>query len=102
MDEITMDDRQNDLWFKEDDDTQYALIVMFSVNQTSEPRFVTAGPMKAPTVVARAEAMLNAVEQGRYVCISSHFINPKNVICIKVDKWKSKSDRFCQDGEFYD
>ena len=102
MEEITMAERQNDLWKRDNKDEKYAIILMYSVNDTSEPRFITAGPYKFDTANEKLEKLLNGVEQGRFVCISSHFVNPKNVICIKKDIWKGKNSRIMYDGEFYD
>lgn len=98
--ELKLNERQNDLWFKGED--MYAIVLMYSVNEQSEPRFVTGGPYRADQCQERLEAMLNAVEQERFVCVSSHFVHPKNVICIRVAKWKDKKDRILYDGEFYE
>lgn len=97
---ITMDERNHDLWMKEDQ--QYAIILMYSVNESSEPRFISGGPFKPSTVLKRLEDMLNDAEQERFVCINSHFINSKNIICVKVDRWKDKNARVNFDGEFYE
>lgn len=100
MNELPIDDRANDLWMKEGD--KYAIILMYSVNQTSEPRFIRGGPYKSDVVEEKLENMLNDVEQGRFVCLNSQFVNPKNVVIIKKDKWKAKADRNTSDGGFYD
>lgn len=99
--ETTLNDRYNDLWL-DDEGQKYAIILMYSVNQTSEPRFVRGGPYKSSVCEKKIEAMLNEWENGRAVCLNSHFINPKNIICIKADVWKSKNDRNTSDGGFYD
>lgn len=100
MNELTMEERNSKIWFKED--TKYAIVLMYSVGR-SEPRFVRAGPMYPDTVLEKLEKMLNDVEQGRFVCINSQFVNPRNVIGIKVDAWKDMGDRRdAKDGEFYD
>lgn len=100
MKELTIDDRPNDLWMQEGD--KYAIIMMYSVNETSEPRFIRGGPYKPETANEKLDGMLNDAEQGRYVCLNSQFVNPNNIISIKVDRWKGKTDRNNSDGNFYD
>lgn len=100
--ELDLIDRPNDLWLK--DDMQYAITMMFTTNSPSEtkPRFITGGPYKMDTVVKRLKELLNSAEQERFVCLNSQFINPKNVISIKVQKWKDKEERDCTEGNFYE
>ena len=98
--ELKLNERAHDLWMNEDD--SYAIIVMHTVNQSSEPRFITGGPYKMHTVESKLEDILNSVEQERFVCINSHFINPHNIVCVKVDRWKGKNQRVKFDGEFYE
>lgn len=99
--ELTLDERNHDIW-KPIEGQYYAIILMYSVNNTSEPRFIASNQLKYDTAMKRLETMLNDWEQERVVCLNSHFINPKNIICIKLDKWKDKSNRVNFDGEFYE
>ena len=102
--ELTMEERQNDLWKRNDDEQLYVVIMMYSVNDTSEPRFIASQSMKWETAVKKLEAMLNAWEQERAVCLNSHFVNPKNIIMIRLDLWKerTKGRQTVFDGEFYE
>lgn len=99
--ELMIKDRKHDLWLK--DDIQYAIILMYSVNDSeTKPRFITGGPYKPETVEKKLNDMLNSAEQGRYVCHNSQFINPDKIINIKVCKWKDRDNRLNFDGEFYE
>ena len=99
--ELTLDERNHDIW-KPIDGQYYAIILMYSVNNTSEPRFVASDKLRYNTAMDKLEGLLNDWEQERAVCLNSHFINPKNIICIKLDKWKDKNGRINYDGEFYE
>lgn len=98
--ELTLDERNNDLWDK-GEGSKYAIIIMYSVSTSSEARFITSMPLNYDKALVRMEAMLNDWEQGRAVCLNSHFVNPNNIVLIKMDVWKDKTkSRF--DGEFYE
>lgn len=103
METLRIDDRNNDLWVSEDDDNRlYALQIMYSTGGYDKPRIITAGPYKSETVRGKLEYLLNDFEQGRYACLNSHFVNPKYVILVRVNRWKDKTEREYQNGEFYD
>ena len=102
MNELTMEERQNDLWDDNRTDTMYVVIMMYSISDSAQPRFITSQKMKYETAVKKMEDMLNAQEQGRMVCLKSHFVNPNNIICIKLDVWKEKSTSKFNSGYFYE
>ena len=83
--------RDTEIWLK--DNERYAIIMMYSVNDGSEPRFVRAGPMYADTVKSKINKMIDDAENGKFVSLNSQFIRAENVISIKVDKWKDNNDR---------
>ena len=99
--ELKLEERNHDLW-RPISGQYYAIIMMYSVNDTSEPRFITSNQLKYDTALDKLEKMLNDWEQERVVCLNSHFVNPDRIICIKVDKWKDKGSRVNFDGEFYE
>ena len=102
MNELTMDERQNDIWADADDGKMYVIVMMYSAKDNAPPRFITSQKMKYETTVKKLEDMLNAQEQGRMVCLNSHFVNPENIICIKMDTWKDKNVNRFVSGEFYE
>lgn len=102
-DELTIDERNHDLCFRHDNDEQrYAIVIMYSIG-TGNSKYVTSQPLKEDSVYPKLENILNDIEQERMVCLNSHFINPKNVISVKValyrDYKKKDDDNF--DGEYY-
>lgn len=99
--ELTLDERHHDIW-KGEEGQYYALIVMYSPYGSSEVRFITSQQLKYNTALKKLEDMLNDWEQERVVCLNSHFVNPKNIVCIKMDRWKDKGSRINYDGEFYE
>ncbi len=100
--EITMEERNSDVWFDKNKDGNFAITIMYSVSENSSPRFLSGGPFKPDTLWRRLEVILNSIEQERMVCLSAHFINPKNVICVKVSPYKPSNERArTEDGEFY-
>ena len=88
MREIQIEDRNNDLWCR-DEDLKFAVILMYA--STNETKFITAGPFTDEKSKDILEDLLNDVEQGRFVCLNSQFINPKYVLGIKRDVWKDKN-----------
>lgn len=99
MNEFVLD-IPNDLWFKDDENQKYAIIIMYSVGNGT-PRFVSSSAMYRETVERRIAEMHTAFRNGDLVCLNSHFINPRYIISIKVDLWKERSgNRF--DGEYYE
>ena len=100
MNELTMEERQNDVW-ADKDNQMFVVILMYSVG-SSQPRFITSSKMKYETAIKKMEDMLNAKEQGRMVCLNSHFVNPDYVICIKLDVWKEKNANRFSTGYFYE
>ena len=99
MNELTMDERQNDVWLRKDKSVKYAVILMYRV--VGDVKFITKGPMDGETAVSMVEAMLNACENNRYVCLNSHFVNPEDVVVIKIDLWKDKMAGVERGREFY-
>ena len=101
--ELTMDERNHDVCFRKNEDQRYAIVIMYSVGAGLQPRYVTSQPLKSDTVYPKLQKILNDVEQERMVCLNSHFLNPKNIISVKVDLFKdkfgNKNNEF--DGEYY-
>lgn len=100
MNELKMDERQNDVWLRKDKDTKYAVIMMYRA--VDDVKFITKGPMDGETAVDMVEEMLNTLESGRYVCLNSQFVNPNDVIVVKVDLFKEKYDRRDYGKSFYE
>ncbi len=92
MNELTMDERQNDIWLRKDKNVKYAVILMYR-STDSEVKWITKGPLEGETAVKMIEDMLNMLEDDRYVCLNSQFVNPHDVITVKLDLWKDKEDR---------
>lgn len=94
MDELTLDERNNDVWFKDNNvDEKYVIVIMYSTTGESAPRFITSTPMFKDTTKAKLERMINDWEQGRAVCLNAHFVNPNNIITIKMDVFKRDRKR---------
>lgn len=100
-DDIKMMNRQNDVWLRRDKDTKYAVILMFK-STDSELKWITKGPMEGETAIRTVDEMLNALEHNQYVCLNSQFVNPANVVMVKLDLWKEKSDRDYGTRSYYE
>ena len=104
MEELKMIDRKHDVWFKSGDADRYIIGIMYSPGDGLQPRFVTSNPMMKDSVLTKLEPILNDCEQGRMVCLNAHFINPKNIITVKValyNESKVNGRREDYDGEYY-
>ena len=90
-DEVWMpiEERHHDIWFRNDESQKYVIVIMYRTNDT-EPRFVTSSAMSSDKVLPKVEAMLNDFDNKRMVCLNAHFINPANIISIKVDLYKER------------
>lgn len=105
-DELFMDERNHDVCFRKDEEQKYAIVIMYEVTGDMPPKFITSQALSRESVYPKLEKMLNDWEQGRVVCLNSHFINPKKIISIKVDLFKEKYSNFFKkednfDGEYY-
>ena len=49
MNELTMDERQNDIWLRKDKNVKYAVILMYR-STDSEVKWITKGPLEGETV----------------------------------------------------
>lgn len=91
MEELMIEERNNDLWCR-DDSKKFAVILMYSPPNSTEMKFITSGPYTDNKSKEIMENLLNDVEQCRFACLNSQFVNPKYVVCIKRDIWKEKSN----------
>ena len=67
---------------------EYAILVMY--NAVTDVKCIAKGPLSSNEVLDEVEDIMDTIEAGKFVCVSSHYLNPKDIVMVTIDLWKGK------------